>query len=404
MTPQITAFEILGTSALFDVNGQSVANLFSSWQSYGFLQLALQGSTFATSFITNTAMYTGLNSQLVKYVPVPYAAAFFPMSGSISEGTNNGINLINENPGNFVIWGWSQGGIVASNLYDQIRSGVLSSRNSNFLGAAVFGNPRRQAGHTFPLCSDPGGEGVFADDLLTSSETRWFDFANPGDGAATNDDTTVSGQAATAMVEFLLGLEVGTSYQQDVLLDFLSSPVYTIINAVYGMAEWWYSIGAGPTSIGIPFGTPAPHLLYGVIAPLAPIDSRTSVTIALDYMHSLALGWNACTTAPVATSIGSGQATVEVAVPTLSGTYTYSINAWNSTTSTQSTPTISGSPSIGGGNATITVTGLTVGDSYTFSVTLGTTYTEPAVAPTSMMSNSITASSGLSYTFPFTLS
>jgi hypothetical protein len=388
----ITAFEVLGTGALFDINGVGTPDLYKLWQTNGLVSQFLTGGTFATSFQTNTFMATALNPALVTYVNVPYANAFIPMSASVNQGTAELTNLINNTPGKFVMWAWSQGGIVASNVYDEIRTGSLSSRNSDFLGAAIFGNPRRQHSHTFPLCPDPGGAGVEAANLLTNSETRWFDFANPGDLCTCTDTTTIQGQAAVALLSVLLFQQFDPTADQALFTSFLSAPLYTVVESIIGFGEWWYSIGLGLTSIGINLGTPAPHLLYGQTTPLAPADTRTCAVIAVDYMHSLALGWNACTVAPVAVALGSGEASVAVSAPTWPNTtYTYTVNAFNVTTQVLSAATVS-STVVSGGTATITVTGLTVGDLYTFSVTLGTTYTSPAVTPTSMASNSITLS------------
>lgn len=379
----ITAYEVVGTNALIDVDDTGYPSLYGMYQNVGLVTALFNGlasldQPFGEGFQTGSYMESALNPALCTYTIVPYPAAFIPMQSSINSGVTSLTSMINATAGKFVMWGWSQGAVVTSSVYNEIRSGSLSSRNSDFLGGATFGNPVRQQGHTFPLCTDPGGEGIFYDyPLLSGTETRWFDFANPGDTACANDQTTETGQLNTAIAD-LCFLETFNG-DQAALSDLLGQPIWTVVQGFQDL------IGIFSTMIN------GPHMTYGQTTPLAPADTRTCAEIAVDYMHSLALGWDAATVAPTATTLSGHEATATVAVPTLSGTYTYTVNQYNATTQTASSSTLVGSPSISGGNAAMTVSGLTAGDSYTFSVTLGTTYSSPSANPTSMMSNSITA-------------
>jgi hypothetical protein len=381
-TLPITAYELLGTNALFDVEGNAVLSTYNMYQNVGVAtatinKLATAGVPLAQSFTTGTVLAGSVNPALINYVLVPYPAAVYPMNESTNTGVTNLTDLINTTPGQFVLFGWSQGAIVTSDVYDQIRTGSLTSRISDFLGGVTFGNPRRQKGHTFPLCSDPGGCGDLYPNLLANTETKWFDFADPSDPLTTIDPTTVEGQVS---IEIMAIVNDGPNVSDATLSELVSNPIGTIFGVFSGV--WDFISGA----LG-------PHVDYGSTTPLAPADTRNCAVIAIDYFHSLALGWNAATVPPVATAVSGAKATVAVSVPTQSGTYTYSVQQYDVTTKTLTAATLSGSPSVSGGTVTVTVTGLTAGHKYTFAVVLGTTYTDPDVTPTSMASNQITATS-----------
>src|SRR5581483_3510291 len=95
-------------------------------------------------------------------------------------GITNLTRLIKSNPGKFFLGGVSQGAYVISEVYKKILSptGELHDRASDLLGGFAFGNPEREAGHTFPGCPDPGGHGIATPDArLVGSETKWWEFA-----------------------------------------------------------------------------------------------------------------------------------------------------------------------------------------------------------------------------------
>src|SRR5262249_11915723 len=106
-----------------------------------------------------------------------------------------------------------QGAGIVATVYDEIRYRSLKSRRADFLGGVAFGNPRRQAGHTFPHCPNPGGHGIAwdiarADYLLSDCEELWWDFAVPGDQAACTPDSQ-AGQWETAIYQSLLSNYTG---------------------------------------------------------------------------------------------------------------------------------------------------------------------------------------------------
>ena len=126
-------------------------------------------------------LHDGLASNaMFTHVPVFYPASVWPMPWSIRQGVEATIAAISATPGPFILVGTGQGAVVVSDVYDQIRSGSLWSRRSDFLAGITFGNPRRPRGHTFPGCPDPGGWGVH-DELLLNPEPHWWEFAIPGD-------------------------------------------------------------------------------------------------------------------------------------------------------------------------------------------------------------------------------
>ena len=128
-----------------------------------------------------------------------YPAAGLGMGASIDAGVQNVINEINNLPigQKFCLGGYSQGAAVMSEVYNELRAGSLTSRNSDMIGACMFGNPRRQlnyrgsVGGTWSGAwnvpgSTTGGHGSFPDDgpyarLSSCEASRWIEFAAPDD-------------------------------------------------------------------------------------------------------------------------------------------------------------------------------------------------------------------------------
>ena len=118
------------------------------------------------------------------HIPVDYPAAVYPMGPSINTGVKNLTAAINSAANPFILVGTSQGACVIADVYDQLRSGNLTSHRSNLLAGITFGNPRRQAGHSFTGGTDPGGVGADKKPLA-DTEDLWWDFAVPGDPIST---------------------------------------------------------------------------------------------------------------------------------------------------------------------------------------------------------------------------
>lgn len=152
-----------------------------------------------------------------------YPQAAFPMDLSMDTGISTVINSINDLPAGtkFMLGGFSQGAAVMSSVYNEIRAGSLTSRNSDFLGGVMFGNCRRQVdyrgsvGGTWSGALDvpgstTGGHGVFPATgpyaRLTNCEpSRWIEFVYYGDVAAAVGDTP-AGSTLTAIMDSVTGL------------------------------------------------------------------------------------------------------------------------------------------------------------------------------------------------------
>lgn len=140
-----------------------------------------------------------------RVVEIPYLGGIADIYNelSIGDGVTRLVDAINNTPGKFAITGMSQGAAVASEVYKRIVGGDLSHRSGDFLGGMMFGNPFREAGHTIPGGTDPGGHGIAGSShRLSGSETRWWDFSDPEDVFSTVGDDDF-GDAQTATHEFL---------------------------------------------------------------------------------------------------------------------------------------------------------------------------------------------------------
>lgn len=208
------------------------------------------------------------DSTKVKWVGVTYPAQTYPMNTSVNEGIVNLTAAVNATqPGDkFAFIGVSQGAIVTSNVYDALRTGSLQSRRADLVGAVTLGNPRRQEGHTFPNCPDPGGHGLIASDLLTETETLWWDIAVPGDDIACDPDTP-AGQLLSAAIYFLMNNY--TSFWSLWPLFFSASGI-ELMQAIEDVITTLYYHLTG----------------YSSYQPLA--DGRSCTKVAIDYINSLA--------------------------------------------------------------------------------------------------------------------
>lgn len=80
---------------------------------------------------------------------------------------------------------YSMGALGGMAVLDRILHGDLEMFKPTFIGAATFGNPRRQAGHSFPGCMNSSGEGIATPTDHDLPDSVW-DFAAskemPGSG------------------------------------------------------------------------------------------------------------------------------------------------------------------------------------------------------------------------------
>lgn len=257
-----------------------------------------------------------------------YRALAYPMADSIAEGVNNTVNMINSlRPGRpFVLGGFSQGAAVMSGVYlsglKPGTTGPLESRRSSFLGATVFGNPRRAPNHRGDVGgtwtgawddpgSNTGGHGSFpltgSCKRLVDCEGKWVDFVNPGDmfSAAGSTETgldwteacktfltldivSIAGAFVNSALAGMVGLDGGMwdATQQA----FSLGPMMNIVDG----AGKGFSIGGGG------------HVMYPYLPPvnssgvypttteiingqphLKPVGD-TAFQVALKYLHSAA--------------------------------------------------------------------------------------------------------------------
>ncbi len=90
-----------------------------------------------------------------RWQPCAYPASFGPINPpypgapsyvqSVEQGVTEGIRLINLNPGKFALSGYSQGAEVVGRLCQELMTGRLQHRRGDYLTAATFGDPARQA-------------------------------------------------------------------------------------------------------------------------------------------------------------------------------------------------------------------------------------------------------------------
>lgn len=238
-------------------------------------------------FGINTAIRTAQNDwleqalgpQVFTWVNVAYPATLYPMGPSIATGVTNTIAAINGRAGPFILVGTSQGASVISNVYDQIRHGALQARQGDFLAGVTMGNPRRQAGHTFPGCPDPGGRGI-DEAPLTDCEDLWWDFAITGDPVACTYAAPFSqldSEWGTTIWEVLQRNYDGSP---ESVLNLLERPPANaaaifayILDAIRGLWD-------GRDHVG-------PHGEWATYQPLLPDHPRTMYQIAIDYISSL---------------------------------------------------------------------------------------------------------------------
>jgi hypothetical protein len=149
--------------------------------------------------------------------------SFLQMDQTATQGFDNLKALIEQLPPGrkFAMAGTSQGAIVVSRIYEEIRGGSLADRDEDLLAAVVFGNPRRYPGWSIPGGSSPGGansRGAYGSDIMAQPDSRWWDFVNTGDIVADCPFNTNAGRAQERVFDFL---------QQDYsgLIDFIEEIV-----------------------------------------------------------------------------------------------------------------------------------------------------------------------------------
>lgn len=201
------------------------------------------------------------------------------------QGAQQCVDVIASTPGQFAFSAYSLGSVVAAMVYQELQTGgQLASRASDFVGAVTFGSSVREAGHTIPGGTDPGGHGCFgAEYRMTDTPASWWDFADsmPLDPFTTTGDDT-AGQDATAVADVVLtGTEL--TYYSDVvaivqnLLPDLSSQAPAIWTDLAEMFFPFLSTGDNTSGHGNYDQT-----YYGL-----PGNTLSAVTLAVNYLNTL---------------------------------------------------------------------------------------------------------------------
>jgi hypothetical protein len=229
--------------------------------------------------VTSDWLSNALHPDQFTWQLVDYPAWTYPMETSINVGVEMMAELITSTTTDFVLVGTSQGADVISNVYDELRTGALTAYRSRLLAGVTFGNPRREAGHTFPGCADPGGAGINPDQL-TETETLWWDFANPADPAACAGNHTTGGPAAGAVLNNIW------DYLNQTAAPSLSGLTSFIENLPVNLTLRLGVLGEIITQVLMPTG--AHNAYWTTYQPLALANATVASQLAIDYINSLA--------------------------------------------------------------------------------------------------------------------
>ena len=139
-----------------------------------------------------------LNPAIFNWVPVAYNTTAYPIDDALQKAVDKTVAMIIGSTGGVFLVGNGLGAVVASKVYNEFRTGRLTSRRSDLLGVYNFGSPLRQAGHTIPGGTDPGGHGMApADKRLTTTESLVWEFANPLDPVTVVGESVATGYQGT---------------------------------------------------------------------------------------------------------------------------------------------------------------------------------------------------------------
>ena len=209
------------------------------------------------------------NPTLFDWVPVPYPASF-SLLDSVDAGASALMNMIEHNSGQFALVGAGQGAMVISAVLNQLRDGPLAARLVNCVAAVTFGNPHREAGHTFPGCPDPGGHGI-SEHRLINTPDWWWDFVVPGDILCHTEDDPFGGYLIDVFRVFWASFNFGDNWPV-----FLRGIGGVPSNIVTTFIDW------GPDFMG----HQSPHTHYGHHAPL-PGNSASCIELAIQYLNRI---------------------------------------------------------------------------------------------------------------------
>lgn len=242
-----------------------------------------------------------LDPDIFTAVKVEYPAWSFPMNLSIGKLVDSTKALIGDLPKGqkFGIGGWSQGAAAMSTVYNEIRSGSLQSRASDFIGGVAFGNPRRQlnyrgeVGGTYSGAwnvpgSTTGGGGSFPATgpyaRLTNCEpSQWIEFCDVDDIFAACNGSNKDGSDWMAFCDYSVGLSQTDmmSHLGDILGGTFIKGIEKFVKGVDGGAPRFF-VDANGKSFAWPGGG---HSSYPWAPPPGnPDNGLTSFQIAAKWL------------------------------------------------------------------------------------------------------------------------
>lgn len=308
MTTKIAFFYCVGTTYMFNWAGKGfdLTLPFIPAPAKNLAVVAgLNGQTAVTDGGPQADPFPGfLNPEIWAAEKIDYAPSMFPMNVSLGDGVTKVIAKINALPSGqkFALGGYSQGAAVISSVYNELRSGSLTSRASDFLGGVCFGNPRRQlnyrgaVGGTWSGAYDvagssTGGHGSFPTTgtyarLSGCDTSNWLEFAAPNDIFTSVGDSQIGQNwvAGNAVISTLgplefLGALAGLPY---VLADSLStmslgSTAQTLTDAAGTVFNWLGGNG---------------HTVYPFTAPVGTDGTKTAYQLALSWLEDKAAAYS----------------------------------------------------------------------------------------------------------------
>jgi hypothetical protein len=180
-----------------------------------------------------------------------------------------------------VLFGFSEGAAVMSDIYDQIRGGDLYARHADLIAGVMYGNPRREEGVTFtdptyghypdPL---PGGSGI-SNNSLSLTDSFWWECAAPGDPVACELVTTDDLNQDYWCRQFYIAVEAGQDIQT-VIDAAQNAGILQLIICYFGVL----------TLLGIA-SSDNPHNSYSTAIPFdSDGDTRTFLQVGVDHVNS----------------------------------------------------------------------------------------------------------------------
>jgi PE-PPE domain len=206
----------------------------------------------------------GVDQNLFKWNPIFYPASI-PFTRSVAAGVNNldsAMKALRFNgPG--VIVCYSQGAMVAKSKVN----------SPDVLRVVAFGNPGREAGHTYPDSPlNPSGHGIMdADSRLQNTPENWWDYVIPNDLAACMGDSE-----ADQFVTKIFMLLSEKPHLRDI-------PAILLQNNI-PRDKWNTVLGLVPYLTGNADGV-FPHGDYADY--IAPGETKTFVQMAIDSLNEL---------------------------------------------------------------------------------------------------------------------